>query len=98
MHELEACLGLSDSLKWKDAYELNLIFQPAQALLTKLPLKGFSTKLGSQQRNVLYDGQPNPPMSVICQILDCRHQTLSKQIDAYHLVDLHNPSPCCHGP
>lgn len=77
----------------RTAEEAYLILEPAHALMTQLLLEGVSTKLGGQQRNVLYDGQPHPPVGVICQIFNGWHQALPKQVDAYHLIHLHKVLP-----
>lgn len=62
-----------------------LILEPLHALWTKLGFKELGSKLGSQQGDVLNDGQPHPPMLVLSQLFNCRQQTLSKQVNAYNL-------------
>ena len=62
-----------------------LILKPLHALRAKLSFKELRSQLASQQRNVLYDGQPHPPVLVLSQLLNGWQQALSQQINANHL-------------
>lgn len=68
----------------------HLVGEPFEALGPKLLLEEIGAQLACQEGDVVNDGQAYTPVLVLCQLLNCRQQALSQQLDADHLVDLQN--------
>ena len=63
-----------------------MIYQPCHAKTVELLIEELDTKLTCQQGHVLDDGQPDPPLGVLCQLHDGGEERLAQLFDANDLV------------
>ena len=64
-----------------------MIDEPLHAKSVELLIEEFDSKLAGKQRHVLDDGQPDPPLGVLCQLHDGWEERLAQLLDADDLVD-----------
>ena len=64
-----------------------MINQPGHAKTVQFLVEELNTQLTSQQGHVLDDGQPDPPLGVLCQLHDGWEERLAQLLDANDLVD-----------
>lgn len=63
----------------------HLIFEPAHAQALELVIEEILAELGCQQGNVLDDGEPHTPMSVLRELHNGRKERVRELIHADHL-------------